>query len=191
MGDDATNSGRDWLSPKVERFLMPRETPRLHNAVLSATVAGAVASLAGALVLGYSKGGGPEDVLLASKVIGLKVVGNASIVDSSFGLAATILLSLVCGTLGGALFGVIVAKLVGKVGIVAAVGAGVTYGLLVWSVEQFVILSWLAPDAVTLANQEILVGAHVAYGAVLGVLGGWAKEPASRPITISLRRLWG
>jgi len=189
--DDASDSGHSDMSPEVERFLMPRETPCLGAAVLSATMAGAVASLAGAVVLAYSQRSGLGESVLAAKVIALRLSGNATAVDSSPGLAAIFLVSMACGVVGGALFGVVVAKLIGKVGIVTALGVGVTYGLLVWSVGQFVVLASFVPNAVALGNQHVLITAHIVYGALLGLLSGWSREPQPRATTFSLRRHWG
>lgn len=191
--DDGWDSGHGELSPEVEQFLRPRETPRLRSAVLSATMAGAVASLAGALVLAYWRSNGLGESMLAARVIALKATGDPTVVDSALGFVGIILIGMACGIAGGALFGVVIARLIGKVGLVTAVGVGVIYGLLLWIVSQYVLLATFVPNAVALTNEYVLMIAHICYGACLGLLGGWSREARTQPqaVAFRLRHLWG
>jgi len=190
--DDKPGVGQGGLSPDVERFLRPRETPRLGAAVLSAIKASVIASLAGAVVVAYSQQNGLGEFLLAARVIALRLVGSATLVDSSLGLGVILLSGVACGIVCGALFGVVIARLIGNVGAVTAVGVGVIYGVLVWIFGQFVLIASIAPNAVILGNQHVLLAAHIVYGAILGLLSGWSREaPAQPTTTFRLHRLRG
>jgi hypothetical protein len=176
---DAWDHAPGELSPEVERFLMPREMPPLRVAVLSATKAGVLGSAA-AICLLLVGAGARAGVLLAAKTLALRLTGDAGLADGWAGLTLIALLCLAFGAALGALFGVAVAEIVGKVGPAMSVIVGVTYGLLIWIVGQFVILAYLAPDAFALCDQHVLLLCHVAYGAALGLLPllpgeGWGE----------------
>lgn len=189
--DESPGIGGGDLSPEVERFLAPRATPPLRNAVLSATAAGVVASFAGFVVLACYEKSGLANSILAAKVVALKLSGSAAVANSVFAIMIILVAALACGMAGGALFGLLIAKLIGKVGISTAVFVGVSYGLVVWSVSQFVILASIAPNAVVLVNQHVVLTAHVVYGILLGLMSGWSREPRCRVTAFTLRHLWG
>lgn len=162
---DVWDSGSGGLSPQVERFLRPRETPELRGAMIVGAHLGALGSVVGLLVLARSTFG-----LLAAKTLLLTVSRSAGFADGSLGLALFCLMSLGAGIAGGAVFGLVVARLIGKVGSIMSLGAGVTYGLLVWIVGQFVVIAGLAPVTFAVSDQHVVLLAHVLYGAVLGLL---------------------
>lgn len=190
-GDDASDPVRGGLSPEVERFLAPRPTDSLAHAVRLAAAGGMVASMAAAVSLaGYGQEGLGR-CLLAARVVALKLTGSAVVADGAAGGAGILLAGLVLGASFGALFGVLVSTLIGRVGAMLAVVAGVTYGLLVWSIGQFVVLESILPNAVILADQHALLVAHVVYGGVLGLLAAWRRNPDPGPHRVHLRRLWG
>lgn len=166
---DAWDYGPGGLSPKVERFLMPRETPLLRAAVLSATKAGVLGSAAATFPL-LIEADARAGVLLAARTLALRLTGDPGLANGWMGLGLVALFCLAFGAALGALFGVARAKFVGKVGIAMNLVVGVTYGLLVWIVGQFVILEYLAPDAFALCDQQALMLCHLVYGAALGLL---------------------
>ncbi len=192
MDSDGESMSGDELSPEVEQFLAPRPAAPLGESVLSSAVAGVVASFAALVVLLAWQQSGLGDFLLPARVTALEAVGNPSVVDSAVGLGALLLLGFVLGGAVGALFGVVLAKFIGEVSAVVAVGVGLTYGLLVWIIGQYVVVASVSPHAVVLANQHALLVAHLTYGALLGLLSGWSKEPPTTAVRSSpLRRLWG
>lgn len=82
-----------------------------------------------------------------------------------------ILLTLAYATVAGAVFGLIVARLIGKMWVLTAAGVGAVYGLLVWIVGQYVVFAYVAPNVVMLYDQVALAQAHVVYGLCLGLFG--------------------
>lgn len=161
----------DGLSSEIERFIAPRELPPIGDAVVCGAKAGIVGSALAACLLStfYSINGG--DAILPARILAYFILGNASIAAGIVGVGLGIIICLAVGAVFGALFGVVMAKFVGKVGLFMAAGVGAIYGVLVWIVTQYVLLIYLAPGALILYDQHALLWASVAYGLSLGSFG--------------------
>lgn len=167
----------DGLSPDIAEFLSPREASPLRDSVIAAFTAGVVGSaIAGALLVGiYMRSGG--GALLPARILCLQLLGDARIAASAPGIALSAFAWLAGGAAFGALFGVVMSRFVGRVGLMAAVGVGAVYGVLVWIVTQFVVIAYIAPLSLLLYDQQTLALSFGVYGACLGILGR-ARGPA-------------
>lgn len=163
---------RDGLSPDILKFLSPRETPDLNEAVIAGAKAGAPAAAmaAGLLMYAYVRQGG--SALLPVRIFALQLCGDAGFAGSALGIVLSVLVSIAGGAAFGAFFGLLMSKLVGRLGLLATVGVGAVYGVLVWMITQFVVIAYLAPQALLLYNQHTLALSFAVYGACLGLLGG-------------------
>ena len=150
-----------------------------------------MASFAALAVLAYCEQHGMGNFVLSAKVTALKLIGSPVAVDSTPGVTVIAVACLGLGTAGGALFGLLISLFVGKAGLITALCAGLTYGVLIWCIGQFVVVASIAPNAVLLANQYVMIVAHATYGAVLGLTRGWSLTDDGAATTFSLRRLWG
>lgn len=179
------------LSPEVERFLAPRPGRSTRDAVVSATVAGVLGAFVALAVLVILQQSGAADFLLPARMVALQFSGDAGFVDSALGLGMLLLVLLLLGAAEGAVFGLLMAKFVGRVGAGVSMGTGLTYGLLVWIVGQFVVLSSVSPNAVLLTDQTSILLAHVVYGGLLGILSSWPDQPESGSPTSNPGRVLG
>lgn len=161
----------DGLTPEILSFLSPRETPAIVDAVVAGAKAGALGSVIAAvfLVFTYSRHGG--EALLPARIMALQLSGDAGFASSALGVLMSAIACLVGGAAFGAAFGVLMARLVGRLGLLAVVGVGTIYGVLVWIVTQFVVVAYLAPQALLLYDQHTLAVSFGVYGACLGLLG--------------------
>lgn len=172
----AGDGAGDWfagggLSPDILEFLVPRKLPPIGEAAISGMKAGAVGSaVAWTLLLGVYAGSG-GDGLLPAKMLAYRLWDDAGLASGPLGFALGTLLCLAGGAGFGALFGVIMARLVGCVGVFTAIGVGAIYGVLVWIVTHYVLLAFIAPDLLQIWNQETVALCAVAYGVCLGLFG--------------------
>lgn len=171
--DDGEHSLSRWdgLSPEVQKFLTPRELPPMGIAVISGVKAGIVGSFLAFLLLSHAYQMSGGDIALPVRVLAFRLSGDANIAAGSLGVGICMIMILATGAGLGALFGVIMSKLIGRIGFVMAAGVGMVYGLLVWIVVQYIVLYYLAPDALMFYDQHVLMWSHVAYGACLGIFG--------------------
>ena len=155
----------------VERFLQPPEMPRLAESVLSGVKAGAIGGVVMTGVLVWSYAAYSRQPLLPLKLLVLGLSGSPALAQSVPAPALGFVLQLIYAAILGAVFGVIMATVVGKLQAFAAAGVGGIYALLVWIVGQYVILPNFAPGVVMLYSPVFLVLAHIAYGLCLGLFG--------------------
>lgn len=160
------------LSPKIEQFLMPRARPPTGDAVICGMKAGAAGSLIATVMLNLisaSSGGG--EATMPVRILALRLLGDAYLASGALGIVAGGLACLVAGAAFGALFGLIMSKLIGRVGAFTAAGVGTIYGILLWIVIQYVVVAYAAPDLLILYDQRALVLPFGVYGVCLGLLG--------------------
>ena len=155
----------------VERFLQPPEMPGLAESVLSAVKAGMIGGAVMTAVLVWYYAAYSHQPLLPLRLLVMGVSGSVTLAKSVVAPALGCVLQLIYAAALGAVFGVIMATVVGKLQAFAAAGVGGIYGLLVWIVGQYVILPYFAPRAVMLYDQAFLALAHIAYGFCLGLFG--------------------
>jgi|GEM_PF-1988866 len=168
---DEDESKPHWQPREIIRFLVPAETPPLSKSIDSGVKAGIIGLITMAVFLSYkymSVGGSP---ILPVRLIIFRLTENSQLASSNLGFLLGILLYVMTGLAVGAMFGVIMARLVGRVGILTSIAVGAIYGLLVWMVSQFVILDYVAPGTTMLYDQQSLAAAHVIYGVCLGAFG--------------------
>lgn len=162
---------KDGRADAVERFAQPAETPPLKESIISGMKAGLIGGAAMALLLARSYGVQSGSPLLPVRVGVFGLTGSSLLAESALGAALGIFLQLIYAVVAGALFGVIVAKLVGKMWVFTAAAVGGTYGLLVWIVGQYVVIAYVAPNVMMLYDQVALAQAHLVYGLCLGLFG--------------------
>ena len=162
--------GRTCADP-VERFVQPPEMPRLADSVMSAVRAGVVGGVVMTAVLVWSSAAYSHHPLLPLRLLVFSLSGSVTLAESVAAPVLGFVLQLIYGAALGALFGVLMARVVGKLQVFAAAGVGGIYGLLVWMVGQYVVLAYFAPHAVILYDQAFLALSHVAYGLCLGLFG--------------------
>lgn len=156
----------DHLSPAIREFLMGRPKPEMLASVLSGIRAGGIAAAAALVFLSamYVFEGG--DPLLPTKLLALKLYG----VQSHIGTPLGIVTWLSAGICFGGFFGVINATLVGRLSLPAAVGAGATYGVLLWIVVVFIMVGNLWPGALILYAHQLMLWASILYGGLIGFI---------------------
>jgi len=147
------------------------DMPELRCSVTSGAWAGLIGGVMMAAALAISYNSDVSSAFLPLQVLTFDVTGNVELSGSISGTVGTLALMLMGAVALGALFGLIVAKYVGKLSTLGSAGVGMTYGLLVWIVSQFVVLGFLAPDAIVLYDQNALALSHALYGICLGLFG--------------------
>ena len=159
------------LSPKIEQFLTPRARPPTGDAVISGVKAGAAGSVIAAvgLMWVYASGGG--EATMPARILALRLLGDEHLASGGLGIVTGGLACLMAGAAFGALFGLIMSRLIGRVGTLMAVGVGTIYGILLWIVIQFVVVAYAAPDLLMLYDQRALVLSFGVYGVCLGLMG--------------------
>lgn len=159
------------LSPEIARFMSPRDGPELREAVVAGARAGAVAAVIAAslLIYTYARHGG--SMLLPVRLVALQFTGDAAFAGGVLGIALSSFICLAGGAGFGALFGVLISLLVGRMGLLAVTAVGVVYGVLLWIVTQFVVVAYMAPQALMLYDQHLLALCYGVYGACLGLMG--------------------
>lgn len=98
--------------------------------------------------------------------------------DGRFSIAA-LLLGLMVHMVMSVVFGVVLAALVGRLaGTLPAVVAGMTFGLMLWLVNQYVIWPVIDETAAQAFTPWVLAVGHLMFGLVAAVL--IARQPAGR-----------
>jgi len=162
--------GRPCADP-VERFVQPPEMPRLADSVLSAVRAGVVGAAAMTAVLVWSSAAYSHRPLLPLRLLIFSLSGSVTLAESVAAPVLGFVVQLIYAVAVAAVFGVLMARVVGKLQVFAAAGVGGIYGLLVWMVGQYVVMAYFAPHAVMLYDQAFVALSHVAYGLCLGLFG--------------------
>lgn len=147
------------------------DLPDLKSSIQSGAGAGLAGGVAMIIALALSYNSAGSSPFLPMQVMVHEVTGSAGFAASPLGVVSALALLLSGSAALGALFGFIVAKFVGKLGIISACGVGMIYGLLVWIISQFVVLGFLAPNVIMLYDQNALALSHAIYGICLGLLG--------------------
>jgi hypothetical protein len=152
----------------LERFMQPAEMLPLRESVIDGLKAGAVGGMAlTVLVAGAYRAAD----LMPFRILAYGITRSEPIANSGVGVAVGVLAQIAWAIALGALFGVVMAKLVGRVGTAMTVAVGIVYGQLVWILGQYVVVGFIAPQAITMNDQQLLSAAHIVYGICLGLFG--------------------
>lgn len=122
-------------------------------------------------VLASSYGYSGDDPLLPLQVLAYGIVANAAFAGSALGVLFAVAIVVSGSGVLGVVFGLVMARYVGRLGLLGAAGVGMTYGLLVWIVTQFVVMAIFVPSVILFYDQYALALAHAVYGICLGLFG--------------------
>ena len=149
----------------IERFMRPAETLPLGPNAAAGAKAGAFGGVV-MLFLMLRHGS-----LLPLRIAAFAMSGDVGFAESTVGLAVSVAAYMVWSIGLGAAYGLLMARLIGRVGVLLAACCGVVFGLLTWIISQYVLIGYAAPNLVNVNDQPLLAGAHLVYGLCLGFLG--------------------
>lgn len=149
----------------LERFVRPAEILPLGRSAVAGAKAGAFGGMIMLFLLAE------HGSLLPFRVVAYALSGDSGFADSAAGLVVSAAAYMVWSTGLGAVYGLVIARLIGRVGVLTAALCGAVFGLLAWIISQYVLIGYAAPDLVDVNDQSLLAGVHLVYGLCLGFLG--------------------
>lgn len=151
----------------IERFIRPAETLPVGKTARAGAKAGVFGGVVMLILLaGYGS-------LIPFRITAYVITGSASFADSAAGTVLAGAAFLIWSIGLGAVYGLIIARFIGRVGILTAACCGAVFGLLAWMVSQYVVIGCAAPNLATVNNQPLLAGVHLVFGLCLGFLGNF------------------
>lgn len=171
FGENQYRGRKGGYADAVDQVFGPVELPDPKLSVVSGLKAGVIGGIVMTLTLLAAYNSAGSSPFLPMQVLMLNATGNAALAGSVLGFLLAVLTVLTGTAALGGLFGLLVAKFIGKLSVFGSVGVGMTYGLLIWIVSQYVILGFIAPNAIVLYDQNALALSHAVYGVCLGLFG--------------------
>lgn len=167
-GGENSRSRRD--DAAIERFLMPVETPPLRDSLFSGMKAGIIGGIVMIISLAYFSEIN-NGLLMPMRIVTFGITGDANLAESRLGALLGLAIHLVL-TMGiGGVFGLLMAKFVGKVSLLIAMSIGGVYGLLTWIIGQNLIIPAVAPNMTAFYDHRVLILIYLIYGVSLGIFG--------------------